>query len=247
MPTNFMHGDAEFVQTVVPGYGIATQPQATRSREIQSSLLFQMCLYFHLLFDAAYFVCSVVILRWKRLNYHNWSVDFVTPIIFALWTIVEISRLYVGYSGNLLEKVPHLAAFLFLTVFPQFLFVVYLVGVQRPMLPFDRITNGMLLALLVFEMIVGYRTLRRIISVKSARFALELGSLDTEPLLYDRESQTLRPWASQLSSEDMLNTSAATLQTTRAFPDVNRATTGDHRRHDFPRAVSAHGQNQHGL
>jgi hypothetical protein len=49
----------------------------------------------------------------------------IGPILFAIWVLIEMFRLYVGYVGNLQEQTPNLAAFLFLTIFPQFFIMVY--------------------------------------------------------------------------------------------------------------------------
>ena len=92
-----------------------------------------------------------------------------TPYLFGIWAVVEIIRLYVGYKGNLQERVPNLSAFLGLTFFPQLLLCLYMLIVQYPMLPFDRIANSIMLAFLILQLILGTRAVYKIIENTTAR------------------------------------------------------------------------------
>lgn len=148
-------------------------PRITRGREVQSSLVLQMVLYYNVLFSILYAIITVFVLRWKILNYGGWRLELFTPYFFAFWCVAEIGRLYNGYVGNLQEKVPNLTTFVFLTFFPQFLFCAYFLFIQHPAVPFDKITNAIMFVFLIVEMFVGLRAVRRIIANKTARFAIE--------------------------------------------------------------------------
>ena len=49
---------------------------------------------------------------------------FILVTLLVATTIIEITRLYLGYLGNLTEKVPELAGFWLLTVLLQFPMVI---------------------------------------------------------------------------------------------------------------------------
>jgi hypothetical protein len=70
---------------------------------------------------------------------HSHSIAGVTPGIFGVWALVEPVRLYIGYAGNLDENVPSLIAFEFLSLFPQSVLCVFLLALQKPLLPFDQV------------------------------------------------------------------------------------------------------------
>lgn len=75
--------------------------------------------------------------------------------------------------GNLHEQVPHMFAFAFLTLFPQPFISYFLAYIQTPILPFERILNMMYLSVLLVEFGLGYRAGKNIISIKTARFAVQ--------------------------------------------------------------------------
>ena len=72
------------------------------------------------------------------------------PIVaLFLWVVIEPIRLSLGFSGNLTEKVPNLATYLLMTVFPQLPLVVYLGFLQGVTFPIDNILGSFMLICLV--------------------------------------------------------------------------------------------------
>jgi hypothetical protein len=72
------------------------------------------------------------------------------PIVaLFLWVVIEPIRLSLGFSGNLTEKVPNLATYLLMTVFPQLPLVVYLGYLQGVTFPIDNILGSFMLICLV--------------------------------------------------------------------------------------------------
>jgi hypothetical protein len=53
----------------------------------------------------------------------------VTPLIYVGWALSETYRLYLGWTGNLQERVPQLAAFFFMTIL-EFVFIAFCLVVQ---------------------------------------------------------------------------------------------------------------------
>jgi hypothetical protein len=146
-----------------------------RNREILSSTLLQQLLYFHMYLSLVTFVVLGFVLRWKVNNNSGIFVVAVMPAAFLAWAAVETTRLYVGFSGNLHEHVPQLAAFFFLCVFPQLLLLFFFMFIQRPLLPIDRILAILHLVFVLVEMFVSWRATNRMINAKTARFPVEFG------------------------------------------------------------------------
>jgi Predicted membrane protein len=116
------------------------------------------------------------------LNNSGAMTSIVLPLCLILWVLGESGRLYLGYTGNLHEKVPHLAAFLFVTFFPQLLITIFLCAIQSPLLPIDKVMGYFMIIFIVTEFILGYRAARRIIVNKTARFAVEYVDEDDAPV-----------------------------------------------------------------
>jgi transmembrane protein 17 len=151
-----------------------------QSREIVASTVFQMTLYYNVWFSLLYFGLSCLVVRWKTYAASGWRAEFLSPAMFGIWACTEIGRLYLGYAGNLREEVPQLAAFFFLSVFPQAVFQIWFLFLQDPLLPLDRIVSAIMCVFLGLEMIIGWSVTRRIIRSKTARFAVEYGAQDAE-------------------------------------------------------------------
>ena len=79
-------------------------PAIKLGNEIVSDLPLQMALFFNVCYFPAWLIISVVItiVKYDHLNY-LYKFILVTVLIAA--TIIEIIRLYLGYLGNLTEKV----------------------------------------------------------------------------------------------------------------------------------------------
>lgn len=114
-----------------------------------------------------------MIVAYKSNNYSDWRISFVTPIILGSFCLMEPARLYVGFVGNVQERVPQLTAFLFLTAFLCPIILVYNVAVQYPLIPFDRVFGFIWLFFFFLEFVFGVVTIRRMIQDKTTRFPIE--------------------------------------------------------------------------
>ena len=86
--------------------------------QLVSNLPLQVLLYL----NVVYFPCWLgVILTVCTVKYHllNYLYKFVLVTVLVAVIIIEIVRLYLGYLGNLTEKVPELAGFWLLTILLQ--------------------------------------------------------------------------------------------------------------------------------
>jgi len=128
-----------------------------------------MLLYYNFWYSIVYGWFFLFVYRWKYLNHSGLRVQYFTPAFFGIWVCAEAARLYVGWSGNLKEDTPGMAAFLFLTVFPQMLVAIYMLAMQEPLYAFDKIFNGIMLAFLVAEFLLAWRSMGVFIADKTAR------------------------------------------------------------------------------
>ena len=64
-------------------------------------------------------------------------------------------------------QVPHFAAFLFISIFPQLPINVYMAYLSSPVTPWDHIGGSILIIFQLVQLIEGGRTIRRIIKCDS--------------------------------------------------------------------------------
>lgn len=148
--------------------------RVVQEREVVSSVPLQTLLYFNVWYSAAFLLVSVPLVRWKILNNREDTLlRYSTPTCYAVWAVAEAYRLYQGYLGNLREQVASLAAFLFLSVFPQALMCGFFFGVQKKVMPVDRVLAIYHALFLAAELVLSYRAMQRVIANNTARFAVE--------------------------------------------------------------------------
>ncbi|XP_053794206.1 transmembrane protein 17 isoform X1 [Vidua chalybeata] len=144
--------------------------------EILSSLPLQMSLYFNVYFFPFWWLITVAILYLKvRRKYPALSdyYKFILVTIMILVSLTELIRLYLGYVGNLLEKVPELAGFWLLTLLPQLpiiLFLLFNEGLKIHSL--ERAVHIIFAAFLSFQVVAAFFTLKRMVNTLATRFRL---------------------------------------------------------------------------
>lgn len=140
--------------------------------EIKSSLELQVLVYYQGLYSTLYWAVSGGCLLNKTYNYQygNAILELLTVPIFLLWSLTEVARIFLGYVGNVKEKVPMVSAFLLLTIFPQCVAVAFLTFLQDPKFPFDAAGGAIMLFFLLLELIVGRRALDILITRQTAQF-----------------------------------------------------------------------------
>ncbi|KAJ8944533.1 hypothetical protein NQ318_009696, partial [Aromia moschata] len=88
-------------------------------RHVLSNLPLQMALYFNVIFAPVWTVFIVLFLI-ENYSSYNELYKFIIVTIIATLFVVEALRLYLGYEGNLRDRIPELAGFWMLTLFLQF-------------------------------------------------------------------------------------------------------------------------------
>uniref|UniRef100_A0A8D2QGG8 Transmembrane protein 17 n=1 Tax=Zonotrichia albicollis TaxID=44394 RepID=A0A8D2QGG8_ZONAL len=140
--------------------------------EILSSLPLQMSLYFNVYFFPFWWLITVAILYMKYPALSDYY-KFILVTIMILVSLTELIRLYLGYVGNLLEKVPELAGFWLLTLLPQLpiiLFLLFNEGLKIHSL--ERAVHIIFAAFLSFQVVAAFFALRRMVSTLATRFRL---------------------------------------------------------------------------
>ena len=89
------------------GMGVSKKSPAIKlGNEIVSDLPLQMALFFNVCYFPAWLIISIVITTVKY-DHLNYLYKFVLVTVLVAATVIEIIRLYLGYLGNLTEKVKY--------------------------------------------------------------------------------------------------------------------------------------------
>ncbi|XP_022109494.1 transmembrane protein 17B-like [Acanthaster planci] len=165
-----------FSEAVFPGRALRDNRQHHAIRpgnELVSNLPLQMALYFNVFFFPFWLVCSIVLLELKF--YHLDEIfRFVCVTIYVVMGGTEIMRLYLGYLGNLQERVPELAGSWLLTLILQFPLIIFLLAVERAMpVPVERAVHLVQLTFIVLELVFGFLALRVMTQHQIMKFHLQ--------------------------------------------------------------------------
>ncbi|XP_020601735.1 transmembrane protein 17-like isoform X2 [Orbicella faveolata] len=141
--------------------------------EIVSNLALQMSLYFNVYFSPFWYTTCIVMLvaKYSKLD----SVyKFITIVIYVAMALVEVARLYLGYAGNLQEKVPQLAGFWILTLVLQLpLTLMLLLNESMLIMPMERAVNIIMALFVLFETVQGYRVIKSMIEQQISKFHVQ--------------------------------------------------------------------------
>jgi transmembrane protein 17 len=131
-----------------------------------SSLGLQMSLYYNSFLSVIFIIIMGTCTVQKAALYKR----YVPVVAVGLYLVVEPYRLYFGFSGNLREKVPDLATYLLMTVFPQVPIVIYLGYLQSVTYPVDAIMGTLVLIFLIVQFYCGVKTMQRLIRMQTSQF-----------------------------------------------------------------------------
>jgi transmembrane protein 17 len=101
---------------------------------------------------------------------------YASPVLFSIFSMLEIWRLYLGYSGNLMNRVPELAGCFLLSCFPQAvicIYFAYLQSIRDFVVPVEIAMNTVYLALILPEIILSYKTAGNLIKSQALNFLLQ--------------------------------------------------------------------------
>ncbi|KAF6106730.1 transmembrane protein 17 [Phyllostomus discolor] len=138
-----------------------------------SSLALQMSLYFNAYFFPLWWVSSIMMLQMKYPILPDYY-KFIVVTVIILITLIEAIRLYLGYMGNLQEKVPELAGFWLLSLLlqlPLILFLLFNEGLMN--LPLEKAVHIIFTMFLTFQVVSAFLTLRKMVNQLATRFHLQ--------------------------------------------------------------------------
>uniref|UniRef100_A0A670IF83 Transmembrane protein 17 n=2 Tax=Podarcis muralis TaxID=64176 RepID=A0A670IF83_PODMU len=188
--------------------------------EIVSSLPLQMSLYFNLCFFPFWWVSSIVMLQLKYPVLPDYY-KFILVTVIILTSLIEMIRLYLGYMGNLQEKVPELAGFWLLSLLLQLPLILFLLlngGLKIQ--PLERAVNIVFVVFLVFQVVTAFIALRRMVNQLATRFRLhEFDQLDRNFRSDNLSWHKMRveaPWDMRPRVEEIRSTSSSWTSAVRA-------------------------------
>ncbi|XP_035425159.1 transmembrane protein 17B-like [Cygnus atratus] len=143
------------------------------AHEVLASLPLQMMLYFNACYFPFWCLGEGMMLQLKySLLPHYYQLLLLAA--FLILTLTEGARLYLGYIGNLQEKVPELAGFLllsFLIQLPLLLFLLTDDHITR--LPLEMAVHSLFLVFLISEVVAAFLVLRVMTTQLAAQFYLQ--------------------------------------------------------------------------
>ncbi|KAM4795851.1 transmembrane protein 17A-like [Rhinophrynus dorsalis] len=141
-----------------------------RDVECVSSVPLQMSLYFNAFYFPFWCICYVVMLQLKYFLLPDYY-KFILVTLLILMSVIEVIRLFLGYSGNLQGKVPELAGFWLLSILLQLPLLLFLLcDPGLVLLPLEVAAHGILTVFLVFQIPISSFTLRRATRLLAGKF-----------------------------------------------------------------------------
>ncbi|OWF44819.1 transmembrane protein 17B-like [Mizuhopecten yessoensis] len=140
--------------------------------EYVSNLPLQMALYFNMFF-MPFWLTSILVCF--EIKYTRLSILYVIVLIaiYFVYTLIEIIRLYIGYTGNLTERVPELAGSWLLTLLIQFPLILLLTfNDDAVLLPLERAVHIIEALFVLFEVVCGYFAIRTMVNYQVTKFHL---------------------------------------------------------------------------
>jgi transmembrane protein 17 len=104
---------------------------------------------------------------------------FLIHFLYAIFLLVEALRLWLGFSGNMRERVPEIAGCFLFSIFPQIVISLYFMSLQ-PLsgygftMALEYALNIVYLALLLPQVVLSYLAAKHIVQAQTANFFLRL-------------------------------------------------------------------------
>ncbi|XP_061101769.1 transmembrane protein 17B [Conger conger] len=142
------------------------------SSNVVSSLPLQMSLFFNMWFFPLWWISEVVMLDLKYPALPDYY-KFILITVLTVMTLVEAVRLYLGYAGNLQEKVPELAGFWLLSLLLQFPLVLFQLFNEAILIqPLERGIHIVLGLFILTQAVSGFVAIRAMVRHTETHFHL---------------------------------------------------------------------------
>nr|XP_046250328.1 transmembrane protein 17B [Scatophagus argus] len=141
-------------------------------KRVLSSLHLQMSLYFNMWFFPLWWISETVMLHLKYAALPDYY-KFILVTVLMLMTLIEAIRLFLGYAGNLQEKVPELAGFWLLTILLQFPLILFQLFNEAILVqPLERGVHIILAIFILTQALSGFVALREMVRHTQSQFHL---------------------------------------------------------------------------
>ncbi|XP_037539355.1 transmembrane protein 17B [Nematolebias whitei] len=142
-------------------------------KRVLSSLQLQMSLYFNIWFFPLWWISETVMLHLKYPALPDYY-KFILVTVLLLMTLIEAIRLYLGYTGNLQEKVPELAGFWLLSILLQFPLIFFQLFNEAILIqPLERGVHIVLALFILTQAVSGFVALRDMVTHTRSQFHLQ--------------------------------------------------------------------------
>ncbi|XP_042267078.1 transmembrane protein 17B [Thunnus albacares] len=141
-------------------------------KRVLSSLHLQMSLFFNMWFFPLWWISETVMLHLKYPALPEYY-KFILVTVLILMTLIEAIRLYLGYAGNLQEKVPELAGFWLLSILLQFPLILFQLFNEAILIqPLERGVHIVLAIFILTQALSGFVALRDMVRHTESQFHL---------------------------------------------------------------------------
>ena len=128
----------------------------TKKNKLPLAILIHFNYYYSTLF--AIVIGRIVLTKYTEYYYCNVFQHTLLLPVCSVWLLVEMTRLYVGQKGCLLnDGLSDLATFILLSIFPQIWIAVYITFLQEIRLSFDSVLGMIMLLVLLSEVVLACR------------------------------------------------------------------------------------------
>ncbi|KAI9523559.1 transmembrane protein 17B [Gymnodraco acuticeps] len=141
-------------------------------KKVLSSLHLQMSLYFNMWFFPLWWISETVMLQLKYPALPDYY-KFILVTVLIVMTLIEAIRLFLGYAGNLQEKVPELAGFWLLSILLQFPLILFQLFNEAILIqPLERGVHIVLAIFILTQALFGFVALRDLVRHTERQFHL---------------------------------------------------------------------------
>ncbi|KAK2842023.1 hypothetical protein Q5P01_012223 [Channa striata] len=149
------------------------EPFLSHDKRVLSSLHLQMSLYFNMWFFPLWWISEIVMLQLKYPALPDYY-KFILVTILIVMTLIEGIRLYLGYTGNLQEKVPELAGFWLLSIILQFPLILFQLFNEAILIqPLERGVHIVLAIFILSQALSGFVALRTMVRHTESQFHIQ--------------------------------------------------------------------------
>ncbi|KAK4470082.1 hypothetical protein MN116_006546 [Schistosoma mekongi] len=161
---------ADYMFLSKSAHGIIYTKNKHRDFEYVTNLPLQMSFYFNSLYAPFWFIGTLMTLI-IEFEYLDPVYKVINTAVFALYSILECIRLYLGYAGNLMELVPELAGSWLLTILIQLPGISFMLFNSGMIISsFERTMHIVEFVMIVFESLVGFFVLKLMVQMQALKF-----------------------------------------------------------------------------